>query len=409
MKKNNINNTEVNNQFEYQKIKEFLNKLNEDQNHMKSRDDICTPMECVEKMINYIPNELWSRKDLKILDPCSGNGNFGAYCATKTQLNNIYFNEISELRVDNCKELLNPPHLRCGDAFDLNDEFNIKYDLILANPPYSGGGNKNRSLSNKFIEYSIDLLKDNGYLCFITPNNWMSFNNHNTTLKKLLKNGSFIVIDNDVKRYFNKVGSSFCVFVWQKGIFDHKTTIYNSFLKKDIQENVVIYPSLPFIPLYISQETLDLVQLLINNDPTGFKYRCDLHNFTKSILLSDNQDQEFKYPTIHTIKQIRYAKIKQDIFDKYLIIVPLSTYFLPFITTNFNVTQSVGFYQFDDKKEAEYFLKILKQDIYKVLVHISRFGNFNNIKVLKHLKYNINTFDHKITSKVAQLVKLIKY
>ena len=62
----------------------YYNRLNEDSSHKLSNDDICTPMECVKKMIDYIPAEFWKRKNIKILDPCCGNGNFGAYCKFKT-------------------------------------------------------------------------------------------------------------------------------------------------------------------------------------------------------------------------------------------------------------------------------------------------------------------------------------
>ena len=40
---------------------EFYDELNKDKSHMVSKDDICTPMECVRKMIDYIPQELWER------------------------------------------------------------------------------------------------------------------------------------------------------------------------------------------------------------------------------------------------------------------------------------------------------------------------------------------------------------
>ncbi|MGL4951342.1 MAG: Eco57I restriction-modification methylase domain-containing protein, partial [Mycoplasma sp.] len=72
---------------------------------------------------------------------------------------------------------------------------------------------KNKSISNTFIEKSIELLKENGFLCFITPNNWMSYNNNNTTLKRLLNEGNFIMIDNDCKKYFGGVGSSFTILI----------------------------------------------------------------------------------------------------------------------------------------------------------------------------------------------------
>ncbi len=125
-----------------EKLFEFYDLLNKDTSHMSSSDDICTPMECVKKMIDYIPENFWE-KNIKVLDPCAGNGNFGAYCMTKTSLNNIWFNEINEIRYNNCKNILNPQHMSNKDFFAITDG---KWDLIMANPPYSGGGNKKRSL-----------------------------------------------------------------------------------------------------------------------------------------------------------------------------------------------------------------------------------------------------------------------
>ena len=143
----------------------FFNNLNKDKTHYASSDDICTPMECVKKMVEYIPSELWEREKLSILDPCAGNGNFGAFCSLRTSESNIWFNELSRLRYQNCKTILSPTNISNNDFFNLNGE----WDLIIANPPYSGGGNKNRSLSNSFIERAIDLLANRGYLCFVTP------------------------------------------------------------------------------------------------------------------------------------------------------------------------------------------------------------------------------------------------
>lgn len=388
-------------------IYEFYDKLNKDESHMDSKDDICTPMECVKKMINYIPNEFWNRPNIKILDPCAGNGNFGAYCMTKTSLNNIWFNEISKIRFKNCKKILKPKHIWNKDFFTIN----TKWDLIMANPPYSGGGNKNRSISNAFIEHSIDLLNDNGYLCFVTPNNWMTYNNNNTTLKRLLKEGSFIVIDNDVKKYFNGVGSSFTIFIWQKAVLSNKTYVVNNYLKKDIQKGVRIYKNLKFIPLYISQEVLKIVRKTVGSrENKRFFYRCDLHNFTQEQYLSDVKDSKFKYKTIHTARKIRYASKKQDIYDKWNIIIPLSTYYIPKVMNKVNVTQSVGYISFNTKKEADDYLKIIENPYYKLVIHLTRYGNFNNIMVLKHLKFDeeIN-FTAKEKEELDILMNGIKY
>ena len=388
----------------------FYEKLNIDDSHYNSNDDICTPMACVKKMIDYLPNELWERKKLKILEPCAGNGNFGAYCKFKTNIDNIWFNELNEKRFENCKKLLRPKKIKHEDFFNLKDEWTENYDLVMANPPFSGGGNKNQSLSNKFIEKSIDFLKSSGYLCYVTPNNWMTYNSNNTTLKKLLTEGSFLVIDNDAKKYFPGIGSSFTIIIWQKGVFNNKTKIINTFLKKDIQENVIIPSNLNFIPLYISQTILDIIPKIISNKRNTFDYRCDLHNFTQKALLSDTQDDIFKYRTIHTMRKTRYATKKQDIYDKWIIVVPLSTYYIPIIEHHANTTQSVGYIPFNTKYDAEKYLKKIIKPEYKLMVHLTRYGNFNNIMVLRYLNFDSKIkFSEKEKHDIQQLISLIKY
>jgi hypothetical protein len=389
------------------KLFETLDMLNLDETHFASNDDICTPMALVMCMIDYVPQELWKRENIKVYDPCCGNGNFGAYTRYKTDLDNIYFNDLNAQRIANCKALLNPKHITMKNALHIYDD--TTYDLIMANPPYSGGGNKNQSLSNLFIEMAISQLNDNGYLCFVTPNNWMTYNNNNTTLKKLLSQGSFIVIDNDIKKFFPSVGSSFTVFVWQKGVFNNKTKVINSYLIKDIQE-VIIPNTLPFIPLYLSQEVITITQKLMNGDRNKFDYRCDLHNFTQKEKLSDTQDDKFKYETIHTARKTRYATIRQDIYDKWTIIIPLSTYYVPYIRHNVNVTQSVGYISFDNEQEAQDYLRVITKPQIKLLVHLTRCGNFNNIMVLRHMIFDEEIeFTKNEQNEVAKLLRYIKY
>lgn len=397
-------------QHDIESLFSIYDNLNKDNSHKLSNDDICTPMECVKTMLDYIPKHFWQQENIRVLDPCCGNGNFGAYAMFKTDIKNIYFNEINKKRLQNCKNILNPPNISDYDFLGIESHILGHFDLIMANPPYSGGGNKNRSMSNKFIESSIEKLNDKGYLCFVTPNNYMTYNNNNTTLKKLLSLGSFLVIDNDAKKYFKGIGSSFSIMIWQKGVNNHKTTIINNYLLKDIQRNITIPKDLPFLPLYISQNILNLVQKLISKTPNNFTYRCDLHNFTQKAFLSDTQDNTYKYRTIHTPRKTRYGSKKQDIYDKHIIIIPLSTYFIPYIESKTNTTQSVGYFAFESKKEASDYLKILNKPHFKVLIHLTRYGNFNNIMVLKHLAFDKQiTLDSYQTKDIERLHKKMAY
>lgn len=197
------------------------------------------------------------------------------------------------------------------------------FDLIVANPPYAGT-NKNKPLSNKFIESSIDPLKENGYLLFIVPCNFISFNNNNTTLKKLNEKGNFLVLDFSAKQYFKQVGNSFCIFLWQKrkdeATNNLKTIIFNSYFLQDKQEIEANYlKTLPFLPLYLSKVSISLCKKMLNLDDSfnnGFTCSSLLHNYTKRQFLSNKKDEVFKYKTIHTPTKIRYSKIKLDIYGK---------------------------------------------------------------------------------------------
>ena len=73
----NTENSEMNINYNYDILKNYYNNiLNKDKKTFKTKNDEPTPIECVEYMISKIPNELWTKENLKILDPCYGNGNF---------------------------------------------------------------------------------------------------------------------------------------------------------------------------------------------------------------------------------------------------------------------------------------------------------------------------------------------
>ena len=126
--------------------------LNNDKSSFKTSNDEPTPISCISEMISHIPENLWNKPDLKILDPCSGNGNFSIpilfklleYYDKKTILEKIlHFNDTNEDRLNNVRIIF------CDDIYDLQITSNnfieennkkevlYKYDLIMANPPYA--------------------------------------------------------------------------------------------------------------------------------------------------------------------------------------------------------------------------------------------------------------------------------
>jgi hypothetical protein len=71
----------------------------------------------------------------------------------------------------------------------LNKDFNMKFDVIIGNPPYSEvvGDKKTEPLWNKFVIKSFDLLNDSGYLAFIHPSGWRNVDGRFKHIQDLFK------------------------------------------------------------------------------------------------------------------------------------------------------------------------------------------------------------------------------
>jgi adenine-specific DNA-methyltransferase len=202
----------------------FDNVLNKDESTKKTSNDEPTPMKCVEEIMSKIPDELWSRPDLRILDPCCGNGNFFGSIYFKLKLDPkeilekvLYFNDVNEDRLVNVRQVFGGGRYRLNVT---NQDFTVanfetKFDLIVANPPYAklmadgSRASKNHNLIKIFLEKSLDLLKPGGYLAFITPDNWMSWADRNTLISRLTALQILELNIHSAKKYFKKIGSSF--------------------------------------------------------------------------------------------------------------------------------------------------------------------------------------------------------
>ena len=154
----------------FAELKKYYDEtLNVDKSTYKSSNDEPTPIGCIIDMISKIPNDLWGKPDLSILDPCCGNGNFSVpilfellkHHDKQTILEQILeFNDINESRLNNVRNIF------CGEKYKLqitNHDFitfnnTKKYDLIVTNPPYAKllENGKRASKNHNLIK---DLLK----------------------------------------------------------------------------------------------------------------------------------------------------------------------------------------------------------------------------------------------------------
>jgi tRNA1(Val) A37 N6-methylase TrmN6 len=387
----------------YDEIKKYYDEiLNNDKSTYKSSNDEPTPIDCITEMISKIPEDLWKEKNLSILDPCCGNGNFSVpiifkllkYHNKQTILENILeYNDINNCRLENVRNVF------CSEKYNLkitNNDFltfnnNKKYDLIVANPPYAKlldngkRASKNHNLIKDFIEKSLSQLKPNGYLLFITPDNWMSYADRNTLIE-IITSLQIIHLDiHSAKKYFKKIGSSFTWYIIQNCAFYKNINVSGIWRKKEYV-NSVISKKRKYIPLLYNQIVQDILSKTIDNinlQKFDIKTSSDLHKYTKAKFISDVKTEVFKYKLIHTPKQIVYSSRPHKFQDGYKVFISTTDKYNIFID-KCGMTQSLVFILCDNEEQAKKYANILQHPLYVFINNICRWGNFNNIRILQN-------------------------
>ena len=401
----------------FDEIRKYYNEiLNMDKSTYKSSNDEPTPIDCISEMISKIPVDLWTKNDLSILDPCCGNGNFSIpilfellkHHDKRTILEQILeFNDINESRLENVRRVF------CGETYNLQISSNNyitnnnpkKYDLIVANPPYAKilengkRASKNHNLIKDFIEKALSQLKPNGYLLFITPDNWMSFADRNLLIK-IITSLQIVHLDiHSAKKYFKKIGSSFTWYIIQNCAF-YKNINVSGIWKKHEYLSSVISTQRNYIPLLYNQLVQNILSKTIDNASLPkfeIKTSSDLHKYTKRQFISDAADDTHIHKLIHTPTQTVYSSKPHKYQDGYKVFISTTDKYKVFVD-NCGMTQSIVFILCSNEEQAKKYLHILQHPLYVFINNICRWGNFNNIRILQsfpipNIDYTGNTQD----------------
>ena len=190
-----------------------------------------------------------------ILEPSSGKGVF------LKALRKSGFKNIIGLENDESLLTANDPAVKNESFISVN--FDNRFDLVIGNPPYVRWKNMTQIQKNElgtnnlwnqhfnslsdylyiFIMKSVELLKDEGELIFITPEYWLSTMHSQSLRNYLLRHGYIKEIYHFSETpIFNKVTSSIIIFKYVKSSKkkDDTTTIFRYSSKKRLIQNDLI-------------------------------------------------------------------------------------------------------------------------------------------------------------------------
>lgn len=114
----------------------------------------------------------------------------------------------TDLALTNRAKRLGFIHTTCADFLEWQP--NVKFDVIVGNPPYQRPRevrNVGSPLWPEFIARSVELLRDGGYLSMVVPSTWMKKSSRSKAWKAMAAN-NLIAVNPDVKQFFPGVGGS---------------------------------------------------------------------------------------------------------------------------------------------------------------------------------------------------------
>ena len=313
--------------------------------------EINTPFWLIEKMLNILPETVFSNPNLKWLDPCCGCGYFmiilfkRLYNGLKQQIpdekqrekhiieNMIFMIEVNHENKDRLFNLfgenanifiydfLSNVENLIEDKMEKKCESYkniVEFDIIIGNPPYNSYGNikvptnKNskkiedgKSIWRDFTKKAVSLLKCGGYLNFIIPSIWMKpdrFHMYNfMTQYKIDKMHCFSNTETN-QIFKGEAQTPTCYFLLCKefaksdAINENDDTKIITLFDKD-QEKYIDFNLLPHYPIpvfgcSVIQKLIPFIQKF------GFIQAIKTNEPSQNLEFNPERTEKYKYPCI---------------------------------------------------------------------------------------------------------------
>lgn len=370
-----------------------------------------TPKILIDELIDQLPIQVWSNPELTWLDPCAGKGNFFVIIFDRLMkgLENLIPNSIErrkhiinkmlfiiEINQENENDLIKSfgtdANIYIQDFLNPVTFLNLKFDIILANPPYQTtkitsytGSVGNKTLWDKFLYKCLSMNNINGFIGFITPANWRRPNH--PLYQKITVENNLIYLHIYSKKngllYFD-AQTRFDLYLLNNN--NQKKRFPTIVDEKDIKHINFDLSIWPFLPNFAYE---NIKHFLVNEPKNEILYDSSFFDARK---LSKGRDSKYRYPIIHTLTKkgigLRYSKIRNYHFQSRKVILNVNEKQYPVndFESKYGMSQLSFGIPIKSYLEGENIIKIINSPKFKELLSATKWSSFQtDYRMFKYL------------------------
>jgi len=263
--------------------------------------------ETISTMLEYIPESVWTSKKTTFCDFEMGGGQFITAVVEKLKTyghsdkniqSRVYGFSENELYLS---YVLGGQIIGTFDIYKENKHSNMKFDVIVGNPPYQiqVGPNKTEPIWHKFVQKSFNHLNEGGYLSLIHPSGWRNIDGRFKKIQKLLLSKQIYYLEmhniNDGIKTFG-AETRYDWYILKNQPSTEKTHIRF----EDGSEGWYDISNMDFIPNY-NIEKITALLAKKNEETVEVLYSCDYH--TQHSYISREKTDGFIYPIISLVRK----------------------------------------------------------------------------------------------------------
>jgi len=382
-------------------VQEYVNSHLVIRNNEKNKfGEVLTPPNLIDEILDEFPEHIWKNKDLKWVDPAAGTGNYFALVYSrymKSLINHfpekkarskhiiqnmLYMVELNSNNIKSLRGLFGKnANIIHGDFLDVGA--NVDPDIIIGNPPFQvektevyEGSSGHRTLWDKFVKKSLETIKPEGYLAFITPANWRR--PESDLYEIMTKQNQLLFLHiygkGAAKELFG-IQSRFDNYLIQKTAASPnvRTKIIDE-LSSEIQEDVGMWP---FLPNY---EYGAIRSMLSKTNGIHVIFDSSFYDARK---LKSKETTKYKYPVIHTITKsglgIKYAdKVNEEQIGIKKVVLNFNEKQYPYndFQGKYGMSQLSFGIPISSKKEGDQWTKFINSDRFSRVLKATKWNAF---------------------------------